>query len=168
MTDGIFRKILLPQPLLRYCDTCDTFLIGGSIPDAFCLFPIQKDHPLLLVTYTQRAGILFLTRQDQAFFCHSFQQTLVGTGEVFALFLTEFADNFVAQFTVQIKKSIVLIPKACAKTKLTGIIFVIHICLVVLQQSIKLSNELVSRLVLTSFQKNLPLPTCFYRPALIH
>ena len=99
------------------------------------LFPIQKDHPLLLTSYTQRAGVLRSAGQDQAFLCHSFQQTLVGTGKVFALFLTEFADNLVAQFTVQIEKSIILIPKAGTETKLTGITFVIHICLVALQQS---------------------------------
>lgn len=148
MTDGIFIKILLPQSFFRCCDTCDTFLSGGSIPDAFCLFPVQKDHPLLLATYTQRAGVLFFTGQDQSFLRHGFQQTLMGTGKVFTLFLAKLADNLVAQFAVQIKKGIVLVSKTGAKAKLTGIVFVIHICLIALQQRIELANEFVGRLVL--------------------
>ena len=72
----------------------------------------------------------------------------MGTGKVFALFLAEFSDNLVAQLTVQIKKSIVLIAKAGSKAKLTGIVLVIHICLVALQQSIELADKFVGGLVL--------------------
>lgn len=103
---------------------------------------------LLLISDPLGAGVLLFTGQNQSFLRHGFQQTLVGTGKVFALFLTEFADNLVAQFTVKIKKSIILIPKTGSESKLAGIVFVVHICLVALQQSIKLANEFVSRLIL--------------------
>ena len=76
VTDSFFKNILLPQLLLPPCYTCDTFLSGGAIPDAFCLFPVEIDHPLLLIAYTQRAGILRGTGLNQSFLCHSFQKTL--------------------------------------------------------------------------------------------
>ena len=67
---GIIRTA---QPLLPPCYTCDTFLSEGSIPDAFCLFPIQKDHSLLLGSYTQGTGILLGTGFNQTFLRQGFQ-----------------------------------------------------------------------------------------------
>lgn len=76
VTDGIFIKILLPQLLSPPCYTCYTFLLRGGIPDMFRLFPVEIDHPLLLIADTQRAGILRGTGLNQSFLCHSFQKTL--------------------------------------------------------------------------------------------
>ena len=75
---SICGKVRLTQPLLPPCYTCDTFLSEGSIPDTFCLFPVQKDHPLLLGSHTQGASILMDTGFDQPCFCQGFQQTSVG------------------------------------------------------------------------------------------
>ena len=58
VTGQVSGKNQPPQLLLKPCYTCDTSLSGGGIPDVFRLFPVEIDHPLLLITNTQRTGIL--------------------------------------------------------------------------------------------------------------
>jgi hypothetical protein len=62
VTDVVFAKILEPQQVLPPCDTCDTFLSGGSIPDAFCLFPVHMKQTLLFIPDPLGAGVLFFAR----------------------------------------------------------------------------------------------------------
>lgn len=66
---SVYGIIRTAQPLLPPCYTCDTFLSEGSIPDAFCLFPAQKDHSLLLGSHTQGTGILLGAGFYQPFLC---------------------------------------------------------------------------------------------------
>ena len=114
----------------------------------FRLFPVQKDHPLLLGSHTQRTGVLFLAGLDQSFFSQGFQQTSGRTRKTFALILTEFPNQLVGNLVIQVQKFRILVAKTDAAAQVIHIIFIKNVSLITLQQSVDFANKLVGRLVL--------------------